>query len=469
MCVSAFESKMKLNEIINNISDGILSYDKNKNINFFNNKCEDIFNVPESHALGQNLSIFLAGYGIKDLTDEDNKECIIILRGKSYAVKVKNDNILNESIIIFSNIGELKEIQNKYQKFLRAGHVAKYSFHNIIGESRIMRKTVDMAKKFAISDLPVLIEGSSGTGKELFASAIHNYSYRKDKPFVAFNCAALNENLLESELFGYNEGAFTGAAKKGKEGLFEIADGGTVFLDEIGDMPFGLQAKLLRVLQEKEIIRVGGINIIPINIRIIAATNKNLHKLVRAGTFREDLYYRLCTLCLHIPSLRERIEDLDLIIDYFKEKYDARFKLSSESYRVLTDYEWPGNVREAESCVQYIKILNKSTVGIDDLPNNICEYLKISSEESPEIDSVDEGILSILYKLHMDNKITGRSKMRELLHNRGICLSEQEVRVRLYKMQSDGYVLVNKGRRGTTITNMGIDYMERLVKLVEVD
>jgi len=248
--------------------------------------------------------------------------------------------------------------------------VAKYSFSDIYTCNPIMEKTIEVAKKIALSDVPVLIQGESGVGKELFAHAIHNYSLRKKHPFIPINCAAIPENLLESELFGYEKGAFTGAAKK-RLGLFELANGGTLFLDEIADMGTNLQAKLLRVLQEHEIRRLGGSQTIKINVRVIAATNQNIYQMVQEGKFRNDLYYRLNTAPLNIPPLHKRKEDIPLLIDHFLNKFGKdgkKYQINQNALDLLMKHDWPGNVRELESVIHYaVLICNEGRIALEDI------------------------------------------------------------------------------------------------------
>lgn len=234
-----------------------------------------------------------------------------------------------------------------------------YNFENIICKSEEMKSIINNCKKVANSPSTILIEGESGTGKEVLAKAIHNYSNRKNNKFVAINCGAIPKNLIESELFGYEEGAFTGSRKGGSIGKIELANNGTLFLDEIGDMPFDMQVKLLRVLQEEKVIRIGGNKEIPVNMRVIAATNKNLKEEVKRGKFRDDLYYRLCVIPVVIPPLRDRKEDILELIDYFlvdkSKKLNKPFrKLDKELLEKLLSYSWPGNVRELENIIENI-------------------------------------------------------------------------------------------------------------------
>ncbi len=255
------------------------------------------------------------------------------------------------------------------------------SMEGVVGVSEKINTLLEMVKKVAQTDSTVLILGESGTGKSLIAKKIHILSDRKENPFITINCAAIPENLLEAELFGYEKGAFTGAVSR-KKGKFELADGGTVFLDEIGDMPLSLQAKLLRVLQDKEVERLGGDKTIKVDVRIIAATNKNLEELVREGKFREDLYYRLNVVPIHLPPLRERKEDIPLLAEHFLEKFNRKYsksvRLSPEAVRALMEYPWHGNVRELENIVERLVIMNEGVIRDRDLPSHILAYAEVS-------------------------------------------------------------------------------------------
>lgn len=279
----------------------------------------------------------------------------------------KREVIVNVAPIIVDNelkgsvgvIHDMSEIQSLTAELQRAKErirslEAKYTFDDIIGDSEEMMIAKEQAKIGAKTPATVLLRGESGTGKELFAHAIHNESDRKYNKFVRVNCAALSESLLESELFGYEEGAFSGAKRGGKKGLFEEANNGSLFLDEIGEMNLNTQAKLLRVLQEKEIVKVGGTKPIPVNVRIIAATNKNLEREVAKGNFREDLYYRLNRIPIHIPPLRDRKEDIpalcNRIIKKINEDYGRKVEgITKEALDSFMSYRWPGNVRELEN------------------------------------------------------------------------------------------------------------------------
>lgn len=259
--------------------------------------------------------------------------------------------------ILMNKLQEMEKELSIYREEVRQGYRAKWNFKDLIGENRDFVRLKTMAEQLSHTVSTLLITGESGTGKELFAHAIHNSSRRRSHPFVRINCAALPENLLESELFGYEEGAFTGAKKGGKPGKFELAMGGTIFLDEIGDMALNMQTKLLSVLQEKVVERVGGTRPIYINVRVIAATNRNMEKMVHEGAFRQDLYYRLNVVRLSIPPLRERQDDIPLLVDKLIKKINMNlgskvYKISSRAVELMQNYSWPGNIREMENLLE---------------------------------------------------------------------------------------------------------------------
>ncbi|WP_146812355.1 sigma-54 interaction domain-containing protein, partial [Aneurinibacillus danicus] len=255
--------------------------------------------------------------------------------------------------------------------------IARYTFDHMIGSAPTFVKSVDKARKAASLDSTLLLTGESGTGKELFAQAIHNASERSHNPFIALNCGAIPRELIESELFGYEQGAFTGAKQKGSKGKFELADGGTIFLDEIGDMPLEVQVHLLRVLEERMIMRVGGDKVIPINVRVIAATHKNLMDAVRTGTFRADLYYRLRVIELKIPSVRDRSSDIPLLVKHFLKQLSGKFgkkdiQVDLQAMRCLQSYSWPGNIRELKNVIeQAIFNMEGNTILPCDLPSEL--------------------------------------------------------------------------------------------------
>lgn len=272
---------------------------------------------------------------------------------------------------ILQEAERIQNLERKYRLFQSLGLTAKNKFEDIVGTSPIMKQVIELAKIYAKSELNILIEGETGTGKEIFAQSIHNESTRKNGPFVAINCATLPESLLESELMGYEEGAFTGAKRGGKMGLFERAHKGSIFLDEINQIPFHLQSKLLRVIQEKEVLRLGGEKIIPVDVRIITATNEDIIEKIKNGTFRNDLYYRINVLNLKLPPLRKRKEDIQDLIEHFIANFlDSdldKVSIPQKLYKFILDYNWPGNIRELQNFVERHAILSKSIGDVTDL------------------------------------------------------------------------------------------------------
>lgn len=308
-----------------------------------------------------NLGMYYVNLMKKNFVPEKLKEKANLLR------RFSDSKLVRENLILRS---QLKE---------------KYRFENLIGMSFSMQKVFEMIEKVADTNATVLITGESGVGKELVARAIHYNSRRRDNPLVIVNCGAIPETLLESELFGYEKGAFTGAFST-KIGRFEIADGGTIFLDEVGDMSMSLQVKLLRVIQEKEFERVGGNRVIKVDVRIIAATHRNLEQLVREGKFREDLYYRLNVVPIHIPPLRERKQDIPLLVDHFLKisnslNNGAIEGVSEKAMEVLMEYDYPGNVRELQNIIERIVVIKKKgIIDVDDLPEKLLKPKKPSFE-----------------------------------------------------------------------------------------
>ena len=304
------------------------------------------------------------------------------------------------AVSVFSDITEMLSTAHEIEKSqmirellkqeLADARPAPVGFQGIIGSARLLRKQLDMAAKIAPVDAPVLILGESGTGKELLAQAIHQLSPRCKRPFVSINCSTIPENLLESELFGYEEGSFTGSRKGGKQGKLDYANGGTLFLDEIGDMPLSMQTKLLRFLQEKEFERVGGLKTVRVDIRFLAATNRNLAEMVRDKIFREDLYYRLNVFTLELPPLRDRKIDIIALIDHFQaiyeKKYAKRIEVSTECLRLLLTYDWPGNIRELRNVVEKIVLLAEDRmVQADHLPEYFRERMTKLPERQPSL------------------------------------------------------------------------------------
>lgn len=300
---------------------------------------------------------------------------------------------------------------------LRTELSERFQFENVVARSSAMESVLKMAHKVAQSDVTVLIEGESGTGKEVLARAIHQASPRRKGPFVPVNCPSIPENLLESELFGHVRGAFTGALRD-KPGKFELAKGGTVFLDEIGDLKLDLQAKLLRVLQEREIERIGDTKPRAIDVRIIAATHRDLRDLVQEGRFREDLYYRLSVVPLVIPPLRERREDIPYLVDHFLAKYgEKRFRVTREAMQVLLNYDWPGNVRELENAIHRAVVLTSGEViDVDALPPHLLSGPTRTPEEPVSLEDIERAAILVALKRHNWNKTRAAEELRVPRH-----------------------------------------------------
>jgi transcriptional regulator with PAS, ATPase and Fis domain len=348
--------------IVDTIQEGILVCDEAGVIEIFNEAAEEATGIPVKSVLGRNVRHLLKNSSISCLYGDGHSitnDIVFLDTGKLIVnrIPIYLGSKQRGLVVKMQKVTKIQDLEHKIRKeLLNKGFVAKTTFDDIEGNSALMQGLKAVAKKYAASVSTIIINGESGTGKELFAQSIHNSSPCGKGPFVAVNCAALSESLLESELFGYEEGAFTGAKKGGKPGLFELAHGGTIFLDEIGDMPRSLQSRLLRVIQEKEVLRLGGSRVIPVNNRIICATNKDLAREAEAGSFRQDLYYRINILQLKIPPFRERPEDIPVLAMAFihKKCKEARRDVSikAEYLDVLQEYSWPGNAREIEAFVE---------------------------------------------------------------------------------------------------------------------
>lgn len=359
---------------------------------------------------------------------------------------------------------ELETKQNELRKqLLQKGHYAKYTFDDVIGTSDKIIKTKNMLKKMALTESPVLIIGETGTGKELMAHAVHQASRRAEGPFIAINVAAMPENLLESELFGYEEGAFTGAKKGGRPGLFEFAHRGTLFLDEVEGMSLSMQVKLLRVLQEGEVMRVGGGSIVRVDVRIVAATNESLEKKVADGSFRKDLYYRLNALTVVLPPLREREKDIFLLLEQFKKELNAEFELAPETKNFLYNYSWPGNIRELHNAVEYFNYTGKNRVELEDLPPTMSGEKNTPVPYDAEVSMVKQNferdpywfIVEKLYSASENNVFIGREKIYQSAKACYLPLSQKQIRDILKRLSEEGLIVSGKGRGGSRMTPKG--------------
>lgn len=438
-----------LSHVVNSSKIGMVLVDIYYKVAYANEKAMQIFQVDNKNNIELDKYLLPEFLGSREDTNES-----ITIEGINYRY-CKNPITLMDEVagfyITLENEAEI-DLSNKVNR--RKGHIAKYNFKDIVHDSKEMRRTLSIAKKIAITDYTVLIRGESGTGKELIAQSIHNASYRSSFPFVAVNCAALPDNLLESELFGYESGAFTGANSKGKIGLFEQANNGTIFLDEIGDMSPNLQVRLLRTIQEQQIMRIGSDRIIDIDVRLIAATNKDLEKAVEKGSFRSDLFFRLNVLPIVISPLRKRKEDIDSLLKYYM---GNEYKnILPDDLKKLRAYNWPGNVRELENMCTYYKTLMS-------LPS----YISFSDTKRYDGNLSEEQLTClILDVIHKSTNIShgiGRTAIIQKLKERGIIISDVKLRKFLNDLNASGMIEISKGRAGTRITDKGIKSKNNLI------
>jgi len=343
----------RMNAVINNIQEGVVILDREQKP-IFSNKIANKILSGESESDWRNTILKkMAGFDKEKIVEIEGNRILL----KSIPLEVYNQ--YKNDVWIFEEISHIEKTERKIRlSMYNKGFYAKWHFEDIITASPLMKHVVMTAQKFALANSNILIYGDTGTGKEGLAQSIHNASARAKQPFISVNCASLPPNLIESELFGYAEGAFTGARKSGKRGLFELAHKGTIFLDEIGEMPLDVQSRLLRVLQEREIMRIGDDKIMPLDIRVICATNKDLLKLSQTGKFRFDLYYRINVLKLQLPSLKKRREDILPIFYHYLKKYHTDQsnipQLDAKSEKRLLDYNWPGNIRELKNIAEIL-------------------------------------------------------------------------------------------------------------------
>ncbi|MDZ7671725.1 MAG: sigma 54-interacting transcriptional regulator [Halanaerobiales bacterium] len=431
------ERKNKLEDaIMQTISEGILVIEKNGIVKFMNEIAGKILKIDHIKSVGKHitelvdfrpviLEVLETGKGYVD------REFYIRSHGKllhfiKTATVLRNENGEMQGVLdTFREISRVKKMVN-----VMTGAQASFSFDDILGKSQAIKSSKRIARIASKSDSNALIQGETGTGKEMFAQAIHKESSRAEGPFVGINCAALPTKLIESELFGYVDGAFTGASKDGRPGKFELANGGTIFLDEIGEMPINMQAKLLRVLQNKKIIRIGGTEVIPVDVRIIAASNKDLSKEVKKNNFRHDLYYRLNVLNIYVPPLRERKEDIVLLAKYFLNIFAGKIgikniKFEENVFKKFKDYNWPGNVRELENVIErLINLSNKEIITTNDVIDFVREQNLYNDEEESIHNNFEIKPLNIKEKEYIkevvemcDNNISKAARLLKVSRN----------------------------------------------------
>lgn len=464
---------------------GIIGLDKNCSIFFCSPKASEILEVPVEQLFGDNFQDQLPAFPFAECLAKRKtiRNRLVEYHGKQLNVNIEpfyQKHSLSGCFCMFQQIqpGRMPKPMNRPSN---SGHFAKYSFESLIGQSAPMVNAKALAKKMAASKAAILITGESGTGKELFAHAIHNASPRAPYPFVAINCAAIPDSLLESQLFGYEEGAFTGAKKQGQIGFFEMARNGSLFLDEIEAMSPILQVKFLRVLQEKEIVRLGGVDVIHVDVRIIAASNESLSEAVREGKFRKDLFYRLNVLPLQLPPLRERGNDIHLLFDSLKQNVGGSYTLSEKARQALLHHTWEGNVRELINCVEYLGCLDKTVIEPEDLPfvdrRHRCTVLQTEPVSQPQQSHMDslafllrktagreyDKYLFVLRQLQ-ESGSQGRKNLSETAAQMGMVLPEQSIRTIVHHLQELNLVQISRGRGGTQITQEGMELVNWLVE-----
>ncbi len=367
----------KLAGILQTVHEGVIVTDQHGVVSEFNPSAEKILKISREDVLGRQVKEVLPNTRLNAVIDNQREEYNKIQEVGNVKILTNRCPIFSDGRLIgalatFQDVDDVSEAEEKIRrKLYTKGFVARTRFRDLVGDSPAFRNVVHIGKEYAGSGATILISGETGTGKELFAQSIHNESSRSQKPFVAINCAAIPPNILESELFGYEEGAFTGSRRGGKRGVFELAHEGTIFLDEIGEVSMDIQLRFLRVLEQREVFRLGGEKVVPVDIRVIAATNKNLWRLVKEGRFREDLYYRLNVLAVHLPPLRERREDIPLLMDYFLREFrpglgDGR-RRELAALPELGSNGWPGNIRELKNTAERMAVLYKEEADLKHL------------------------------------------------------------------------------------------------------
>ena len=389
------EKAQRYQSIIDSTSEGIIAVDQHCEITAINKMAKTFLKIADLDIVGKPISNYINRPSVVNVMETgkpDFNKLEKINRDQfiSNHVPIIVDSKIIGGVSTFKDISNVVRAENEVRRSFAKGLIAKYNLADFIHNSKVIKNTLNRAVKFADSDSTILIMGDTGTGKEILAHSTHNLGPRKRFPFVSINCSALPDQLLESELFGYEEGAFTGSRRGGKPGLFEIAHHGTIFLDEIGTTPGNVQARLLRVLQEKEVMRIGGDRMIPVDVRVIAATNKNLAEEVHEGRFREDLFFRINVLNIDIPPLRERAEDIPLLMKALvknaAKKYDLiPLSIPDSFVKKLLNYYWPGNVRQLETFIEKLTLLSDSKFNsevFNQLLQELYEYPSTSENHS---------------------------------------------------------------------------------------
>lgn len=476
------ESQMHI--LAESLDEGLIGVNETGDIFVCNKKACQIARISEELTMGKKGEEVFPYIPFYQVLREKKAvpEKIIRLFGTDISLAVvpvvRKENCIG-AFAMLQKFNEQESRQNALRRqMMQKGHYARYTLDDVIGISTAITETKNILRKMAATDSPVLLMGETGTGKELMAHALHQASRRADGPFIAINVAAMPENLLESELFGYEEGAFTGAKKGGRPGLFEFAHQGTLFLDEVEGMSLSMQVKLLRVLQEGEIMRVGGGSIIRVDVRIVAATNESLEEKIQDGSFRKDLYYRLNALTVEIPPLRKRGDDIFLLLDYFMRKMGGDFTLSEGVKTFLRRHPWPGNIRELQNAVEYFNYLAKPVIGLSDLPPTMTRFMDDGSDDGEgEVNdnAADDNEADMVYQAAVDKKrfvlnqlalawkageTAGREKILEAAKKDHISMTQKQVRVLLDELAKEGLIQVGRGRGGSKITEKGLNKLK---------
>lgn len=476
------ESQMHI--LAESLDEGLIGVNETGDIFVCNKKACQIARISEELTMGKKGEEVFPYIPFYQVLREKKAvpEKIIRLFGTDISLAVvpvvRKENCIG-AFAMLQKFNEQESRQNALRRqMMQKGHYARYTLDDVIGISTAITETKNILRKMAATDSPVLLMGETGTGKELMAHALHQASRRADGPFIAINVAAMPENLLESELFGYEEGAFTGAKKGGRPGLFEFAHQGTLFLDEVEGMSLSMQVKLLRVLQEGEIMRVGGGSIIRVDVRIVAATNESLEEKIQDGSFRKDLYYRLNALTVEIPPLRKRGDDIFLLLDYFMRKMGGDFTLSEGVKAFLRRHPWPGNIRELQNAVEYFNYLAKPVIGLSDLPPTMTRFVDDGSDDGEgEVNDnkADDKEADMAYQAAVDKKqfvlnqlalawkegkTAGREKILETAKKDHISMTQKQVRDLLDELAKEGLIQVGRGRGGSKITEKGLNKLK---------
>ncbi|NLY46357.1 MAG: sigma 54-interacting transcriptional regulator [Tissierella sp.] len=451
----------QMNTILDNLDAGVIVINDVDIVEIVNKKMLEILKLSRDEIIDNSISkLGINNDDLKSIFSREEVENELInYQGKDLIITIKNvkyDDDYQGKVFIVNPYFEVIELQQKiHKKIIGKGYYSKYTFDKMIGQDYNFLEVKKICKKIAPTDSKILLLGETGVGKEVFAGSIHNESRRHMNPFIAINCATIPDTLLESILFGYEEGAFTGANKGGKIGLFERAHKGTIFLDEIGDLPLQLQARLLRVLEEGELMRLGGDEIISVDVRVISATNMDLQQLVEQGKFREDLYYRLNVFQITIPPLRDRSKDIKhFILDYLK---NDGHRFITEDFRTFClNYSWNGNLRELKNVIEYMTTISDSVLSFDNLP------LHLKVKENYVNNKYDGSILllKLIYYLNISGGSTGRRTLHYAFSKLFYEISENEIRALISNLSEKEMIEVNKGREGNIVLPKGVSYLE---------